>query len=195
MKMPKISRFLFVSVLLLSLGLVAASQAPASEEKSKLIGELVLVMKMDRQFPDIMDTMLKGMETTYPVGFNAAVDGNANLSPQQKKALKASAGDRFVAFSQKFRKRLAEAIDYSKYIREAIYPLYDKFYSEQELRDLIAFYKTPTGQKVVDTLPALLAESNVAAREKFLPQLFPLIEEMVKEDFEQIAPPPKPKSK
>ena len=193
--MTRISRFVFISLISLGLGIVATAQAPASDEKIKLISELVSVMKMDRQFPKMMDSMLKEMETTYPIGFNAAVDGNTSLSPDKKKALKASASDRFVAFSQKFRKRLAEAIDYSKYIREAIYPLYDKFYSETELRDLIAFYKTATGQKVIDTLPALLVESNVAAREKFLPQLLPLIGEMVREDFEQIAPPPKPKSK
>ena len=193
--MTRVFHFVFSLIILFGLGNFAVGQEPISEEKNKLIGDLVFVMKMDRQFPEMMDTMLKGMEATYPVGFNAAVDSNPGLSIEQKKALKISAGDRFVAFSQKFRKRLPEVVDYSKYIRDAIYPLYDKFYSEQELRDLIAFYKTPTGQKVIDTLPALLADSNVAAKEKLLPQLIPLIESMVREDFEQIAAPPKPKRK
>ena len=193
--MTRIFHFVFSLIILFGLGNIAVAQEPISEEKKKLIGELVLVMKIDRQFPEIMDIMLKGMETTYPVGFHGAVDSNPGLSIEQKKALKTSADDRFVAFSQKLRKRLPEVVDFGKYIRDAIYPLFDKFYSEQELRDLIAFYKTPTGQKVIDTLPALLADSNVAAREKFLPQLIPLIESMVREDFEQIAPPPKPKRK
>lgn len=192
--MKRISHFISILVISLAFGVAVIAQAPPSESKNKLVTELVQVMKMDRQFPEMMDTMLKGMESTYPIGFEAAVD-SMNLSPEQKKAAKATAGDRFIAFSQKFRKRMAEAIDYNKYIREAIYPLYDKFYSEQELRDLIAFYRTPTGQKVVDTLPALLTESNIAAKEKFLPQLLPLIEALLKEEFQQIEPLPKPKSK
>ncbi len=171
------------------LSLSAFSQSAISEEKTKLIGEMIIVMKMDQQFPEIVDGMLKEMEKSFPIGFNAAVEGNNSLTPEQKAELKTTSGERFVAFSQKFRKRLSEKIDYSKYIREAAFPLYDKFYTEQELKDLIAFYKTTTGQKLITTLPALLAESNKTATEKFVPMLIPIVQDLIKEEFEQIGEP------
>jgi len=37
-------------------------------------------------------------------------------------------------------------------------PLYEKHFTENELDDLIAFYRTPTGQKAVKELPALMQE-------------------------------------
>ncbi len=185
--------FIFAISLLLLSGTFAAAQLPASDQKKKLIAELVTVMKMDSQFPEMMDAMLKELEKTFPIGFESAIDANTSLSVEEKSDLKKTSTQKFVAFSKKFRKRLPEVVNYDKYINDAVYPLFDKFYSEQELLDLIAFYKTPTGKKLIETLPALMAESNNIAREKFLPQILPIIEQIVKEEFDQIGAPPKPK--
>ena len=40
---------------------------------------------------------------------------------------------------------------------EAMIPLYEQRFSQQEIRDVIAFYKTPTGQKMLTELPGLMA--------------------------------------
>ena len=37
--------------------------------------------------------------------------------------------------------------------------LYTSNFSEQELKDLIAFYESPVGQKVLKQMPALTAQS------------------------------------
>lgn len=188
---------LAIAILAIACGLAQGvrSQAPISEEKSRLIGEIVSVMELDKQFPLIMDSMLKELDKSYPAGFNAVVDANPSLTAADKAALKGSVSDRYKAFSEKFRKRLVEKVDYGRYIREAVYPLYDKFYTEQELKDILVFYATPTGKKMIKTMPALFAESNRLASEKFVPQLIPIIEELMKEEFEAIgAPAPKPVS-
>ena len=38
-------------------------------------------------------------------------------------------------------------------------PLYSKYYNEKEINDLIVFYKTPTGKKMVETMPQVMNES------------------------------------
>jgi hypothetical protein len=186
--MKKFPHILLVLVVLFAAASSARSQEPISDEKRKLIAELVTLFKMDTQMSEITDTVLKGMETTYPVSFAAAIDRSTSLTPEQKDKLKATESERFRSFSQKFRKRLAESIDYPKYIQETVYPLYDKLYSEQELKDLVAFYRTPTGQKLITTLPQLFAESQEAARVKLLPQILPIIEQLVDEEFKDLAP-------
>ena len=188
---------LVIALLFVTAGLAQGikSQSPISEEKSRLIGEMVAVMELDKQFPLIMDSMLKEMNKSYPVSFNAVVDAHPSLSAADKAALKGSVSDRYKTFSEKFRKRLSEKVDYAKYIREAVYPLYDKFYTEQDMKDILAFYATPTGKKMIKTMPAVFAESNRLASEKFVPQLIPIIEELMREEFEEIgAPAPKPVS-
>ena len=41
---------------------------------------------------------------------------------------------------------------------DQLIPLYAKYYSEDDLDALITFYETPTGRKVIATMPALIQE-------------------------------------
>lgn len=42
---------------------------------------------------------------------------------------------------------------------EELIPLYAKYYTEEDLDVLLTFYRTPTGRKVISTMPAILQES------------------------------------
>jgi uncharacterized protein len=161
------------------------------EEKRKLIAEIIVVMKMDKQMVEITDAMLKSMEETYPIAFKRALDNNPNLTAQEREKLSAGVSEYYQSFSKRFRERLPQAVNYPQYIEETVYPLYDKFFTARELADLLTFYKTATGQKVIDTMPQLYAESMRAAQENLLPRIFKLIDEMMKEEFSKIGVPTK----
>ncbi|WP_419868822.1 DUF2059 domain-containing protein [Chryseobacterium sp. CT-SW4] len=49
-------------------------------------------------------------------------------------------------------------IDTGKMMKMYI-PIYDKYYTEPEIDQLITFYKSPIGQKTIENMPALLKES------------------------------------
>ncbi len=187
--MKRLPHVLLFLAIVFGFATAVRSQNRISDEKRKLISELVVLMKMESQGSQMTDSIMEGMEKNYSIGFAAAVDSRPDLSESQKEKIKATSSDRYVAFSRKLRKRMSEVVDYSKYIQEAIVPLYDKLYAENELADLIAFYRTPTGQKVIDTMPQLFADAQKAAREKFLPQILPIIVQMIDEEFKNVDPP------
>jgi len=43
-------------------------------------------------------------------------------------------------------------------------PAYKKYYSDEEIKQLIAFYQTPLGQKMLDVAPQLVAETQAAGQ-------------------------------
>lgn len=45
-----------------------------------------------------------------------------------------------------------------------IVPIYQKYFTEEEIRETIKFYKSPTGKKVVQTLPSVMHESMMAGQ-------------------------------
>lgn len=47
-------------------------------------------------------------------------------------------------------------------LAELIIPVYEKYYSEDEIKSLIQFYQTPLGQKMLTVLPKVAAESQAA---------------------------------
>lgn len=48
---------------------------------------------------------------------------------------------------------------------DLVIPIYKKYYTHDEVKQLIAFYKTPLGQKVTNTLPAITQESMEAGQQ------------------------------
>ncbi len=59
-------------------------------------------------------------------------------------------------FWQEFRKKtkMSELID-------RLLPIYDKYYSKEDVKGLIQFYQTPLGQKIISVIPAISRESNM----------------------------------
>jgi len=52
--------------------------------------------------------------------------------------------------------------------------IYKEAFTEKELRDLIAFYKTPSGQKAIRTMPSLMQKGALIGQERVqahLPEL------------------------
>jgi uncharacterized protein len=47
---------------------------------------------------------------------------------------------------------------------DLIVPIYDKYFSDKEIKDLIQYYRTPLGQKTIEVMPKLFAESQEAGR-------------------------------
>lgn len=46
-----------------------------------------------------------------------------------------------------------------------IIPIYEKYYTEEDVQGLIKFYNTPVGKKVIATLPQVTAESMEAGQQ------------------------------
>lgn len=65
-------------------------------------------------------------------------------------------------------------------IEELIIPVYEKYYTDEDINNLIAFYKTPTGVKVIQTMPQVLQES-MSIGNKWGAQLAELVMKRLKE--------------
>lgn len=63
--------------------------------------------------------------------------------------------------------------------------LYKKYLTEEELREITAFYRTETGQKFVTLTPQLTLESAALAQRRFLEHR-PELERRLQERFEQL---------
>ncbi|MFN7923081.1 MAG: DUF2059 domain-containing protein [Bryobacteraceae bacterium] len=53
----------------------------------------------------------------------------------------------------------AEAPKHIGELKDKVAEIYDKYYSAQDIKDLIAFFKTPVGQKLVTIAPKVAVES------------------------------------
>ena len=56
-------------------------------------------------------------------------------------------------------------------LEEEMLALYDKHFTHQEIKDLIWFYESPTGKKIIEKSPELTKEIMTKMMSKHLPEL------------------------
>jgi hypothetical protein len=61
---------------------------------------------------------------------------------------------------------------------QAMIPVYQKHFTKKNVNDLIAFYSTPTGQKLLRDMPAIMSESMQSA--------MPIIQNYVKKVQDEV---------
>lgn len=77
-----------------------------------------------------------------------------------------------VAFQTKMNSTMLIAKDISKkLINEDMVILYDKYFSQAEINDFVAFYKSPSGQKMIKLTPDIQKDLMTVMMQKYLPEM------------------------
>jgi hypothetical protein len=71
-------------------------------------------------------------------------------------------------------------------IKDEFIQLYMSVYTEKEIHDLIAFYRSSTGQKMIDKMPLLMEQSS-AITQKHTLEMMPKIQEIIQEMVTEIG--------
>jgi hypothetical protein len=173
---------LFVILLTAVLAPVAITQEANDRrsEKRQLVHELLKVIDM-KQFTQSM------LNVTFDRLVEGAGEPPEQLTPEQRKEYDARRAKQ-KAEMDAFRERLYTRIDYDK-IRDELYvPYFEKTFSADELRSLIAFYKTKEGQKMARAMPELTVGSMMKTM-SLLSELGQTIGEEMKNEEEAKRPP------
>ncbi|MEM7377463.1 MAG: DUF2059 domain-containing protein [Pseudomonadota bacterium] len=151
-----------ITQIALVLVLLVAPAHAADGDKTALIERMFTVMGLDRQ-------MNGGFEAMLPVVENMAAQ--LELNATEKEELK-----------DIYRAWFREDFDRDA-IADRMVGLYADVFSEQELRDVITFYESPTGQKFLDVSPALMQEAaqigmqeGMAKQDRLLERLQPFLD-------------------
>ncbi len=125
----------------LALMLVLFSAQPsfsAEKERFEAARELVEISQAGQIMNQMLDAMLPNM-------MNIALGQNPSLTEEQKEKIR-------TLTSEGFKERFPEFLDLTAL-------LYAELFSEEELRDILAFQQSPTGQKVISLMPRITTES------------------------------------
>ena len=89
-------------------------------------------------------------------------------------------------FSKRFRELYPQRVNLEQVMEQLYYPLYSKYFTEDELRDLVIFYKSPTGKKSIMVMPQLMQESMQKSSELLNPKLIQLVNEIMEEEKKRL---------
>ena len=156
-----------------------------SETKQELIEEFLELTGGERTFKQVSQAMLSQMEQQFGALLSSDLAGSQQLSPQERQRMAATLSREMNRISQKYNRLFLERIDYQQIVEEVYYPLYDKYFTEEDLRVLIDFYKSPTGQKTIEVMPQLLQESMQRTAQVIGPTITQIMQEIITEELQR----------
>ena len=162
------------------------TSATLTPAKKALILELLKMTDADKQVEMIINQLTLSHQRRYPALFAQAVNAAPNLSDEKKKELIAKVQDQTVRSSERLRQLFVQKIDLGKVMQEVALQVYDKNFTESEMQDIITFYKTPTGKKTLQALPAVMSESMEMTTSLITPPLTEIMKQVMEEERERI---------
>lgn len=134
---------LAAALLLPAAAVGAATDIPA--DKQAAIGELVEVTNFDRLMGQMVESVNASMRPVLKQQLAEA--GRAKGTEIPEHVL-----DETIGMIEEFQRDLIEPV------KQMSIAMYDKHFTLTEIRDLVAFYRTPSGQSVLRKLPQMMAE-------------------------------------
>src|SRR5262249_37494983 len=141
-----------------------------SPEKAALIKEL-LDLSGGKNSVDSVDSILELQRDQASRMITSMIDADKTMLPADKEAAKQMTTEMVTRTMHRMQKFFKEEVDLEKITAEVVTPIFDKNFTEAELRELIAFNRTPVAQKSARLMPQLMIETMTALSEKLFPRI------------------------
>jgi len=160
----------------------ARAQDAITPEKTALLKELVKVTDLAAVTQKTMGMMANQVGANINDNVLKTMPGFDKLPPEKRERAVLAARD----MSQRVVKRMFEAmskqVNFTELIDAVYIPVYNKYYSEEDLKGLIAFYKTPAGVKFVKVMPEVQAEAARLSQETLTPKIMKIVTDIMGEE-------------
>jgi hypothetical protein len=130
-------------------------------EKEALIKELLGLMNASNNSEAIANQIMDQLEALVARQFSNEMRGwiKAQKFPlDEQKRLEAIVDETIQRILTRIRDELPKRVNFSELVEKIGIEIYNRHFTEAEVKDLIAFYKTSTGQKFVKVLPQITSE-------------------------------------
>lgn len=161
----------------------AAGEVP--ESKRALIRDLLEVSGGDLAGERVARAYLAQIRPAYPAMVEEVLSVEKNLDDGERERLRRGLSD-FDRFAAAFQAAFASRVDLDEVFETVYVPLYNEHFDEDELRAILAFYRSDAGRKVVQVMPLLMQQGLEASRPLLDPRVLELVGQILAEEREQI---------
>jgi uncharacterized protein len=165
----------------------ANAQTDIAPEKVKAIKELSALVNANNRSEEMAKAMMGQFNSIQADVVKAIINERDDLTIEEKDGLEKALITDTKSATQKLQNRLFEKLEYNSMIEEVMATVYDKYYTLEEINDLITFYKTPTGQKALKVMQPLMLETMQITQSKLIPKVITAMQELKEEQRNELA--------
>jgi hypothetical protein len=155
-------------------------------EKRELIRELVVVTKVSENAEKSAVILLDQFASQLPGMLSQILGDSAGLTGKDREEFDKALAESSARVLKRMKELLPSRVSFAEVVDQIFYPIYDKYFTEPELRDLVAFYKSPTGQKSIQVMPNLFQEALGKSADLLNAKLTALVREVLDEEKQRL---------
>jgi len=166
------------------------AQDTVTPEKKALIKELLGLLNPDNTAEAIAIQFLEQFQKSSIILIKSDLREWIEAqkgSPAEKKRLEAEMDESALRILTRLRAEFPKRFNIGEILETVMLEVYDKHFTEAEVKDLIAFYKTPTGQKIIKILPQIAAETIPKIRQLMAPAATLLVTELLRDEIKRLT--------
>jgi hypothetical protein len=151
-------------------GTTAAAPAPADPAKQAAIKDLLDAIDAQKLVGAIANSAQMQAKQLVPAILSDSLTENKSLNDKQKQAAVPSLQKNAVPKLVESAGTVFNSDAFRQDAMQAQYDAYAKYYSTQEIKDLTAFYKSPTGRKFIQVQDQVGRDVVSGLMQKYMPQ-------------------------
>lgn len=156
-------------------------EATISDSKREKINELLTIIDLEGLSAEMANNVFGYMAEQFPSMMRSMVPNWENLPPEEQARFE----DEIDRIYGRLSALLQETFVALQPEMAAIhFELYDYYYTESEIEDLIQFYRTDTGKKTLKILPQLTQEANQKFGDLLMPEIMGVQRRLLLEERE-----------
>ena len=157
---------------------------PISAEKRALIKELLEITEARKNLISSIDSMIRSdLSEIVSTVLKKAPDLGSNLPEAEDKLMAI-----VTKMATKYRDRVLKEIDVNQLVEQVAFPIYDKYFTEAEMREIVEFYKSATGKKALGLTSQIFGDSISRTGEILLPKMSKIMKEVISEGLLNVLP-------
>ncbi len=186
-KLPKTIIIVCLSFLVF-LTTYPCAQAQDKKEDLKVYQKFFKATNVEAQYNQIIGVMIIQLQQGFVVSFRQNIQNIGDITPEQKEKLKQLFDQSMGSYVKRMKVKIGEVMPLNELIENVYYPAFSKHFTIAEIKELIAFYESPIGQKFTATTPTVMQESTTIMNEKYTPQLQKIGGKIAEEELKKIKP-------
>ncbi|MBI2214161.1 MAG: DUF2059 domain-containing protein, partial [Acidobacteria bacterium] len=152
--------------------------------KAALIEEYMQVTQAERTMEEALRLAFDSSDDQIRESLGVTETELGEMDAEAKLAYAASLSEQKAAM-QKLLDRLLSRVDLNSLAHDVIGPIIDRYFTEDDLRAMIAFSRTPTGRKRVENEAKITVETELAMNKVLTPLVRDIADEIRKEAAEE----------
>ena len=167
--------FLTATFLLFSCSVFADSYSDNLKELFNLTG-------VQNNYISLNNIIINQMQAGFFSAADQTIDASS-FSEDQKQQVGEILKTRFSGMVKNYQDHVQKSMSYEKVSREVYIPLYKEIFSEKEVLELIKFYKSPIGKKLVEVSPIISKQATERSAKRYDAMIVDYVEKQVRENI------------